>query len=381
MLVLGAAAVVEGVPLSFVIDRGGKECLYDVLHANEFVTMSVFITAGHELKGVAEITGPIARSGVTSGTELWNKVELLEQGRQDNHQSLRERHIVNYEDLPHLYKYKDLHVDSEDDYEYHGIDDDQTDDMYYYHDFDGDMPEWMGHYDDDTLSEEEKTHLSESDSEMYDEKVKKWKEIHDAKELKKKQQKAHKTLSEKRQRRAELMEMTEGGPFQRTYQVAVEGWYRLCVSSKDHKITAEIEMRKQSELGNPNRHTGHLMTYERFEMLKEERKIARQHLLDQGHDSNHIDDEDLPLNKQLVQPSDVVSLNAQLKEIHRMLQEVKEKQQREKHRLTVSAAVNEHTHARMVINSLFETVFYIGISAYQVYTIRRWFAGGPMLGF
>ena len=153
---------------------------------------------------------------------------------------------------------------------------------------------------------------------MFEEKQKKWQETRDAKELKKKQQKAHHSLSEKRRRRSELMEMSEGGPFQRTYQVEKPGWYRVCVSTREHKVIAEIEMRKQSELGFPNRRTGHLMTYERFEMLKEERKIARK------------------------------------------------------------ARAN---YAKMVVNSIFETAFYIAISAFQVYTIRKWFAGGPMLGF
>uniref|UniRef100_A0A7S2QZT2 GOLD domain-containing protein n=1 Tax=Eucampia antarctica TaxID=49252 RepID=A0A7S2QZT2_9STRA len=369
----------ESVPLSFTIDRGNKECLYDKLYEGEHVTMSVFITSGNALKGKAEIAGPVCADNVNTGSELWAQVELFDQGRRKEAPALQEKHMVDYEDLPHLIRYDDLGVGDDDGDDRFGDDDEiDTDDMYYYYDMEEENPEWMGHYDDDSISKEEREELMTQDKEIYTEKVEKWKKIREAKELKRNQKKAHLTLTAKRKKRAELMEMAEGGPFQRTYLIKKAGWYRLCLVADHYKITAEMEMRKQSELGHPNRNTGHLMTYERFEMLKEERKVTRQH----RYELNKAVDGNLDPNsrKELVQPSDVEGLNGQLKKIHRLLQEVKEKQQREKHRLSVSAAVNEHTHAKMVMNSLFETLFYIAISAYQVYTIRRWFAGGPMLG-
>ena len=135
-------------------------------------------------------------------------------------------------------------------------------------------------------------------------------------------------------------------------------------------------MRKESEVGHANHNTGHLMTYERFEMLKEERKLAREHRILEKKLA-----EDPAGTDSLVQPDDVQRINDKLKHIHRVLQDIREQQEQEQHRLAYSTVVNEHTHSRMVVHSLLETCLYIAVSAYQVYTIRRWFSGGPMLGF
>ena len=144
---VSAVTLVEGVPLSYTIGRGDKECLYDVLHANEHVTMSVFLTAGSELHALAEIVGPIAPETVNRGAELWNHVELFEQGRSREQPTLRETHHVNYEDLPHLFDHS--HHEDYCYHYYHGHHDDDAInyDMYYYYDLGGDMPEWINHYD------------------------------------------------------------------------------------------------------------------------------------------------------------------------------------------------------------------------------------------
>jgi len=360
--------------LVYTIEKGEQECLYESLHPEEHVTISVFIRSGKELRGHAKLVGPVASDHVKTGPDLFRAIQDFESGRGST-ATISQDHFVDYEDLPHLHKYEDLHVDSDSQDNDDGV---PVDDMYYYYDMEEHgEPHFIGEYDDDSLTAEERQHLKETDEEMYQERMHHWREVKSKRDLIKSQKKAHKTLTATRKRRAEVMEMVEGGPFQHTVMVEDPGWYRLCVGNKHHKITAEIEMRKESEVGHPNRNTGHLMTYERFEMLKEERKVAREHrMLEKKFTKENPVGTD-----SLVQPQDVERINDKLKHIHRVLQDIQEQQALEEHRLAYSTAVNEHTHSRMVVHSLIETCLYIAVSAYQVYTIRRWFSGGPMLGF
>lgn len=70
-----------------------------------------------------------------------------------------------------------------------------------------------------------------------------------------------------------------------------------------------------------------------------------------------------------------------ISKMNRLLNEIREKQVNERHRLSIHKAVNEHSHSRMVVGSLLETVFYIAVSGFQVYTIRKWFSGNSLLGY
>mmetsp|Transcript_9917 Transcript_9917/g.12492 ORF Transcript_9917/g.12492 Transcript_9917/m.12492 type:complete len:94 (+) Transcript_9917:21-302(+) len=82
-----------------------------------------------------------------------------------------------------------------------------------------------------------------------------------------------------------------------------------------------------------------------------------------------------------VKEQDLTSTKNQISKLNRLLYDIKDKQNNERHRLSVHKAVNEHSHSRMVLNSLFETIFYITVSGFQVYTIRKWFSGSPILGY
>lgn len=83
----------------------------------------------------------------------------------------------------------------------------------------------------------------------------------------------------------------------------------------------------------------------------------------------------------IVKEEDLKTTRDQIAKMNRLLNEIREKQVNERHRLSVHKAVNEHSHSRMVVGSLFETVCYIVISGFQVYTIRRWFSGNPILAY
>ncbi len=136
------------------------------------------------------------------------------------------------------------------------------------------------------------------------------------------------------------------------------------------QIEVEMELRKSSEVGNPNTKTGHLQTYEHQEMIQHEKRLMSRMGSDAKHlEENGLKEEDLGHSKQFVT------------KLTKLLYEIQQKQRYERNRLAAHKAVNDHSHSRMVLNSLFETIFYIVVSGFQVYTVRKWFSGAPILGY
>ena len=102
--------------------------------------------------------------------------------------------------------------------------------MYYYDDLEEPESQFLGEYDDAAIMDKERKHMMEVNKELYQERVQHWKETKHKRDLRNSQKRAHKTLTASRKRRAEIMEMVEGGPFQHTIMVEEPGWYRLCVA-------------------------------------------------------------------------------------------------------------------------------------------------------
>jgi len=123
-----------------------------------------------------------------------------------------------------------------------------------------------------------------------------------------------------------------------------------------------MEMRKESELGGFNEE-GHVMTHEERRMMEEDKE-----LLEDSASAEGIKDEDFMETREKV------------KDLRRLLNDIQSMQQKERRRLTVHAETNEHSHSSMVLNSLMETLLFMAVTGYQVYTIRKWFTGAPVLG-
>ncbi len=131
----------------------------------------------------------------------------------------------------------------------------------------------------------------------------------------------------------------------------------------------EFELRRSSQLGKPNSKTGHIQTYERHDMLVNEKKLMAKLTAAAKAEGGSVSEADLKTTRD------------QVSKMNRLLNEIREKQVNERHRLGIHQAVNEHSHSRMVLGSLFETVLYIVVSGFQVYTIRKWFSGNPILAY
>jgi emp24/gp25L/p24 family/GOLD len=123
-----------------------------------------------------------------------------------------------------------------------------------------------------------------------------------------------------------------------------------------------MEMRKETDLGGLDE-DGHVKTYEEQRMVEEDKELEEDTAVEEG-----IKDEDFQETREKV------------KDLRRLLNEIQTMQQRERRRLTVHAETNEHSHSRMVLSSLLETLLFMAVTGYQVYTIRKWFSGAPVLG-
>jgi hypothetical protein len=154
----------------------------------------------------------------------------------------------------------------------------------------------------------------------------------------------------------------EGDPFVKTIRAHAGGWYRLCVKGTWYQVLAEVDLRKETEFGGMNK-DGHVMTYEEHAMAEEDKLMEADSAKEEG-----IKDEDFAQTKE------------KLTTLRRLLADIQSKQQQERHRLIVHAATNEHSHSRMVLGSLFETILFMVVTGIQILTIRRWFKGAPQLG-
>mmetsp|Transcript_47974 Transcript_47974/g.71073 ORF Transcript_47974/g.71073 Transcript_47974/m.71073 type:complete len:344 (-) Transcript_47974:113-1144(-) len=328
---LSKLLLIQGMPMTYLIPHKVNECLYEKLEAGEFVTMSVFISGGSDLKGTVTLEGPVAHPYAETAAEINKFIQLYEGGkrfgkeiaketgqekpdpRNRNKLDLMIREAVDFEEIA------DLGLDMDDFY------DDDDDIMIY--------------ADDDELPEEERARRQD----MIDERKKEKKEM----------MQKHKNMGDKRLR--------DGSPWKKTVEVDVAGWYRGCLKATWFEINAEMELRKSSELGSPDKTSGHIMTYEHRAMLDNER-------LGKTPPKDAATKDDLKVAGDMV------------RKLSRHLEQIKRKQSIERHEISVHSKINEHSRSRMVLGSLLETVLFIAVTGFQVYSIRKWFEGPAMLG-
>lgn len=305
----------SALPVQVKVNFGAKECFLEQLNDHESVTISTIVLQGPQLKAQVEFEGPFLNRDIESTLELHQAIERLDAGH-------RPSDIASY-----------LHVTEVVDFEHLNLGELDEDD-------------WG---DDDDVGEDGGAENSEAR-----EKNRRMKERKKALEARHRQERhashQHKKVKE------------EGEAFRKTFKVERQGWYRFCVLGNWYPVTAEVDFRKESELGGVNEQ-GHVWTYEEKMMAEEDSIMEADTASEEG-----IKDEDFASTKE------------KLKTLRRLLAEIQAKQQQERHRLIVHAATNEHSHSRMVLGSLLETMLFMVVTGVQVMTIRRWFKGAPVLG-
>ena len=304
-------------PVTYVVPTRSKECLYDKLEADEFLSMSLFISQGKKLVANAIIEGPVALSSDNTATELNESLQKFGMGRRYGiDMSSAEARTIEEVRKKNVDKTGTLRMEEKVDFENFEYADAEIDD-------DDDVAK---EYDDDDRI---RTHM----------------------------ERKHHKLMRLGLQRTEAQLRRDGEPYERTIQVVSPGWYRVCASALYSEVSVELDMRKSSELGPPDA-SGHVPSVEKNIEILQEKEL----------DENAAKEEDLKKSKEYI------------KELHQLLLSIKQKQSTERHRLELHQEINSHAHSRMVVSSLMETALFIGVTGFQVYTIRKWFQGGPLLG-
>jgi len=408
-LLYTSSYITLAIPMTYDITRRETECLYDKLNPKEHATLAVTILSGATLTGTAIFAGPFSAATMSNGGEIFDSGQAYYKNMRKTrpqHNDVFEIFDISYEQV---YNNDDDYDDDDEIYNDDDIewDDDDMDDAafadYYYDADDDDDYDYM-FMEDDAMDDGEIKEMREKKVE-YDKQSPEEREAEKKKKREKNQEMAKVALAKRKERKAKRDEkkaglnkremtdserqverMKSGEAFQATRQVAKGGWYMVCLEASNNQVKAEIEFRKSSEVGAPNRKTGHLQTYERHEMMMKEKKLFGEGIFEAEEkkrkaesEAKNLGDQNVPIPDALVE-KDLTNSKNQLQKLNRLLNDIKEKQQNERHRISIHATLNEHSHSRMVLSSLFETVFYIAVSGFQVYTIRKWFRGNPILG-
>lgn len=304
--VMNTLPYTNGVPLTYTINRWAKECLYDKLEEDEYLTGALFIAHGSPLKANLIIEGPVSPlTAEDTAKDINANVIKYNAGKRFHTDTIKKdkRQFVNKQGV----LYVEDKVDFEN-YEYaDGVDDE--DDGY-----------------DDSLDDKA---IQERDYK---------KAVRDNAELQRAQRE-------------------EGEPHLRTVQVASAGWYRVCTNAVNNEVIIEMDMRKSSENGELDER-GHVPSLETVVELSNPVFV--------GIDA--------------AKEQDLDKAKGHIKDLHKLLIEIKSRQQKERHRLENHQEINLHSHSRMVVGSLMETALFIAVTGFQVVTIRKWFSGGPLLG-
>lgn len=289
--------------------------------------MSVFILEGNSLKAVLIVEGPFANPDVDSTTDLLAAEQkfVVDKYRWTKHTMNRE--VVNFEHL-------------------------QLPEPEFEEDEEMIVPSLEGEEDDDTVREGEDMPALQARIE----------------ERRQRQQIARRKMQEARRKRAErLLEhrkenaaivKNEGSPHQRTIKAGVDGWFRGCVSAEFNSVVLELEFRTTQELDGIDPETNHVYTYEKWQEMQEDTILNA----------------DKPENEPSIKVEDFIHTRNQIRELRRALGQISDMQRTSQNRMKRHAEIGEHSHSKMTQNSILVTILFMVISAFQVFTIQRWFS-------
>ena len=120
----------------------------------------------------------------------------------------------------------------------------------------------------------------------------------------------------------------------------------------------ELEFRTTQELDGIDPETNHVYTYEKWQERREDMML----------------DEDKPENEPSIKVEDFIQTRNQIRELRRALGQINDMQRTSQNRLKRHAEIGEHSHSKMTQNSIMVTILFMAVTAFQVFTIQRWFS-------
>lgn len=166
-------------------------------------------------------------------------------------------------------------------------------------------------------------------------------------------------------------------PYEWTKPIKAAGWYQMCVTA-DNDIDVEMDIRSSADLGGIDRETGHVYTYDDREEIDEEERLmgptveeeeAKLVAVELGKAlQNQVRDYDIDATRELV------------KEVNSLVSELQKKQSTVHNRIKGHGGDARRNHKKIVRSGIIETVLYLAITLFQIYTMRKWLLGNTVLG-
>ena len=166
-------------------------------------------------------------------------------------------------------------------------------------------------------------------------------------------------------------------PFEETHLIKADGWYRLCVKSSASKLLVEMDLRSSTRLGGIDKETGHVYTYEERERLEENV------LLGSSPDAPPVQKvgEDLArhLEKQ-IKETDLLPTQTQAKHLVSLVTEITKRHDEHKRRVRSHRASARRNHDGVSRSGKLETLLYVVVCWFQIYTVKKWLLQKSLLG-
>ena len=172
-------------------------------------------------------------------------------------------------------------------------------------------------------------------------------------------------------------------PYEWTKRIKNSGWYRLCVQA-DNDIIVEMDIRNSAALGGVDSETGHVWTFADWDEWEEEQRINK---LTELKEKAKADEEARKTLEQLndalqgqVKDYDLEATQRLMTEVNSLVSEMQQKQSAVHQRIKSHEGIAKRNYQRIKKSGMLETVLYLLITGYQVYTVHNWLLSTNSLG-
>lgn len=172
-------------------------------------------------------------------------------------------------------------------------------------------------------------------------------------------------------------------PYEWTKRIKSPGWYRLCVQA-DEDILVEMDIRNSAIFGGVNQETGHVWTFSDWEEWEEEERINKLgELKEQAKKDEEARQVLESLNSALkdqVQNYDLESTQRLMTEVNTLVSQMQQKQSAVHQRIKSHEGIAKRNYQKIKKSGIVETLLYLVITGYQVYTVHNWLLSTNSLG-
>lgn len=172
-------------------------------------------------------------------------------------------------------------------------------------------------------------------------------------------------------------------PYEWTKRIKSPGWYRMCIQSDDN-ILVEMDIRNSANFGGVNKETGHVWTFDDWEEWEEQQRILK---LDKLKQKAKKDEEARALLENLntalkdqIKDYDLENTQQLMMEINNLVSRMQQSQSAVHQRIKSHEGVARRNYQKIKKSGIVETLLYLLITGYQVYTVHNWLLSTNSLG-